>query len=72
MKKEKSGHMKVKVLSIAGNEEDTEKELNEALKKLEDYYIVDIKALPCDLVAIMYFSKKKSFKKHEQEEDEED
>lgn len=72
--KRESGHMKVKVLSIAGkDEEDAEEELNAALKELEDYYIVDIKPLPKNLVAIMYLSKKKSsFEKHRYEEDDEE
>jgi hypothetical protein len=72
--KKQSGHVKAKVLSISSNPEDAEEELEEALEELKEYYIVDLKVLPNDLVAIVYFSRKKSesAKKHKYEEEEEE
>jgi hypothetical protein len=54
------GRMKVKVLGIEDYDADSlEEALNEELKKLKDYYIVDIKELGV-FIAIMYLSEKKS------------
>jgi hypothetical protein len=36
-----------------------QEELNESLKGLAGYYIIDIKNLGNDLIAVMYFSQKK-------------
>lgn len=53
--------MKVKVLDIEDSTpEEVQDELNDVLKELADYYIVDIKPLRKDLIAVMYLSEKKS------------
>ena len=51
--------MKVKVLSVVEDPDDMQTLLNQALKKLAGYYIVDVKQLG-DFIAIMYLSEKKS------------
>ena len=53
------GRMKVRVI-VATDSEAVEEELNDILKELADYYIVDIKNLGNDLIAVMYLSEKKS------------
>ena len=53
------GRMKVRVI-VATDSEEVEEELNDILKELADYYIVDIKNLGNDLIAVMYLSEKKS------------
>jgi hypothetical protein len=54
------GRMKVRVLSIVDDPDDMQTLLNEVLKELADYYIVDIKNLGNDMIAVMYLSEKKS------------
>ena len=53
------GRMKVRVI-VATDSEAVEEELNDILKELADYYIVDIKNLGNDLIGVMYLSEKKS------------
>jgi hypothetical protein len=59
------GRMKVRVI-VATDSETVEEELNDILKELADYYIVDIKNLGNDLIAVMYLSEKKSLHRDEE------
>jgi hypothetical protein len=59
------GRMKVKVLA-ATDADTVEEELNDILKELAGYYIVDIKNLGNDLIAVMYLSEKKSLHRDEE------
>lgn len=52
------GSVKVRLLEKSGDIDSMQESLNDALSELEDYFIVDIKAI-AGFVGIMYFSKKK-------------
>jgi len=59
------GRMKVKLLEKEDDIGEMESVINSALKKLSDYYIVDIKEIG-DFIAILYLSEKKSLYRDEE------